>query len=263
MQNLASLFVTIVTLVNSFFPQSNLVRILSLNPLGNQKSAVLSEIDEVKETASESNDSAITTEVNKTKPTKTEMQKKLEIKNSVKKVREERQKEIEKVRTKREKAISEQKEKREEFKEKLEEIRDQKKKKIVEKVDGNISTLNQKWINRWNETLTRLSEILIKIQTRTDEAAQNGKNVTNVNQAISDAEVSIAGAKTAVDAQSTKTYTISISTEDNLGQDVKATISSFHADIKSTRETIEAARRAVANVLSTLKGLTGETNDEN
>ncbi|MBX4205740.1 hypothetical protein KW795_00930 [Candidatus Microgenomates bacterium] len=263
MQNLASLFVTLVTVVNTLAPTSNINKILSFNPLSKASQAVLSETDESNtQSAGDSGTVTSTTGTKETSSTPKPSGEPTKILSDIKKARELRQKTIETTKQKREEAQTKREAARDEFKEKLQTIKDTKKQQIVSKIDENISTLNQKWVDKWNEVLTRLTEILAKIQTRTDKAQANGKDVAQITAAIADTQTAISTAQTAVDAQASKTYTITITSETGLGTDVKTTINSFHNDIKNTRESVEAARKAVGDVLKTLKTIVGEDSGE-
>ena len=60
----------------------------------------------------------------------------------------------------------------------------------------------------------------------------------------------------------TKTYPITISTEENLGQDVRSAINLFHNDIKNIREVVAEAKEAVVSVYQALAKVRGERVNE-
>lgn len=232
MESLASLFVGLVTVAHTLVPGANVTKVLALNPLSPNQ-AVLSETDETS-----SNSSPRLKEIGE------KIQKRLE----------EREQKIATFKERRQERSEDRQEKRAEFKEKLADIKDERKQEIVEKIDTNLITLNTKWVSKWNEVLTRLSSIIVKIETRTETLKANGKDTTEIEDAIASAKSSIETAQAAVTAQEAKTYTITISDEDSLGQSVKTTINDFHNDIKNTRDTVNDARKAVMKILPLLKG---------
>ena len=67
------------------------------------------------------------------------------------------------------------------------------------------------------------------------------------------AEAAISAAQEAVNNQVGNTYVVDITSEENLGQDVKSVISDFHANIKSVWEKVKSARLAVGDALKVLK----------
>lgn len=147
-----------------------------------------------------------------------------------------------------------------EFRQRLQEIKDEKKRKGVETIDENIAKNNEKWTNHLTDVLNRLSAILEKIKIKTDEAENQGKDVTEVRDAIIKAQESIADAQLAVEAQREEAYTIIIGSEENLGQSVSTTVKSFKTNIKSVFEKVKAARQAVRDVLKSLKIVLEENN---
>lgn len=139
---------------------------------------------------------------------------------------------------------------REEFKQKLEGIRDERKQKILENLDTRITNVNAKWTERWNNVLKRLSEILAKIDARSDDSA--------VDIAVNEAEVVIARAQNAVSEQAGKTYDIEISQEETLGENAREALSEFYTDLRGVHAVVSEAREAVGKAVRALKGVEGE-----
>lgn len=144
-----------------------------------------------------------------------------------------------------------------EFKANLQKIKDTRKQTVVTNVNDRIGNRNTLWVSHWNEVTKRLTTILDKIQTRSTEAAASGKDVTSVTTAITAARSAISAAQAAIDTQSTKTYTIAISSETTLGSDVKATISAFQTDVKNVISLLNTARRAVETAFQAIKTVIG------
>lgn len=143
------------------------------------------------------------------------------------------------------------------FKENLQKIKDTRKQQIVSNVQDRITNRNSLWVSHWNEVLKRLSALLDKIQTKTDEASQNGKDVTAVTAKITAARTAIATAQTAVNTQSAKTYTVDITTEDALKSNTITVIGQFRSDVTAVISSINAARRAVSDVFIALGSIIG------
>lgn len=141
---------------------------------------------------------------------------------------------------------------------KLSEISDERKQQVVENLLERIGDLNQKWVDHWNNVLTRLGEILAKIQSRGQSLASEGKNTSELNGAISDAQAAIATAQAAVNAQAGKAYTIEITSEENLRADAKRLFGQFKSDTSNVKRQIQAAREAVRMAFNELIVLTGE-----
>ncbi|MFZ5932548.1 MAG: hypothetical protein ACOYT7_00460 [Patescibacteria group bacterium] len=243
MESLASLFVSLVVVANSFFPKVGLPQRLGVN-LGT--SSVLSE-----DTTSE-----VEAEASTPSGTSANLREALEArKNALEEARRERKEALERAREAREAAMDAAKTAREEFKERLREIRNERKRKVVERIDENIAKHNEKWVEHWNRVLSRLREILAKIQTRADKLAAVGKDVSKVNSAISAAESLIAEAQSAVDAQAGKTYVIEITDEETLGENVSRLVQDFRNDVKSVIEKVQAARKGVRDAFKELKAI--------
>lgn len=119
--------------------------------------------------------------------------------------------------------------KREEFKTRMQTIKDQRKKAVVERIDTKLSTINEKHTNRFTEVLGNLQLILDKVTGKDTAAAQTA----------------IDTARKAVETQAEKTYTIIITDEVNLKQNVGATTSQLRQDLTATHKAVIDARHAV------------------
>ena len=139
----------------------------------------------------------------------------------------------------------ERKENREEFKAKLAELKDENKKEVVERIDTRLTTLNTNMTDHFNKVLARLTEILNKIETRTNTAKTNGKDTSAVEAAIVSARTAISTAQAAVTTQKGKTYVITINTESTLRSDVSTVVQSLRTDLKALKEVVQSARKAV------------------
>lgn len=147
---------------------------------------------------------------------------------------------------------------RDRFASKLSTIRDEKKKAIVQKMDQLISQLNARRTAIMLRHLEKIEEILGRVEMRTDTLAAEGKDVTTVRTAITKARDAIAAARTKVNAQSTKSYTINITTEANLGSAVSTARLALGRDLQAAHQSVVTARKAVRDVLVALSKVVGE-----
>lgn len=127
--------------------------------------------------------------------------------------------------------------KRDEFKAGIQTIKDQRKKLLVERIDTKIAELNKK-------STDGFSEVLAGLQTFIDKISQS----TNDEKVLADikvAQTAIDTAVVAVASQSAKTYTIQITTEQNLRINVGTTMSQFRQDLMATHKLVVDAKQAV------------------
>lgn len=180
--------------------------------------------------------------------------------------KEERLRALKEAREARKEALEEAKrrrgEARKEFKQRLEEIKDERKANIVENLDERLAERNEKWVNHFNRVLTRLNQIIAKIKARAEELAGQGTDVGEVNTQIAEAEAAIAAAQEAVNVQATQVYTIDITDEEGLGDDVSQTIGEFKDDIKAVWKKVREARKQVVEAFVALKKAAGDIDDE-
>ena len=246
MESLANLFVTLVTVAHAVFPQANIPQVLGVR-VANDTAAE----DDSNSTSSPLPSAFLQEQQN-------EMKKRL--REAQEEARKKREEVVNEFREKRQEALTELEKKREEFQLKLQEIKDERKQKIVENIDERLASLNEKWISHWNRVLSRLTEILAKITSRANALEAEGVDVSSVRSAVTVAEAAISAAQEAVNNQVSNTYVVDITSEENLGQDVKSVISDFHANIKSVWDKVKSARLAVGDALKVLKEVA--SNDE-
>ena len=148
--------------------------------------------------------------------------------------------------------------KREEFRTRLSTIRDAKKKTIVERIDQRIAQINANRTGIMTRHLTKIEEILDRIEARALEVEKTGKEISAVKTAIATARTAIATAKTTVTTQAAKTYTIDITTEDKLDSAASAARTAFAKDLQAAHQTVVTARKSVRDVLKALANVVGE-----
>lgn len=133
------------------------------------------------------------------------------------------------------------------FKEKLNTIKDERKKIIVENIDTKIANINSRYALKFSEVLKKLDIVINKITERIESAKLNGVNSALTDSAISRAKTAIDNAKIAVDEQSTKTYTVQITTDTALRANTGAVVKQFRLDIMSVHKKVVDAKQAVQN----------------
>ena len=145
---------------------------------------------------------------------------------------------------------------RAELKDKISKLRDEKKKQIATRLDEQMARLNAKWTDHFNNVLVRLLEILSNVELRASKAEVSGKDVSAVKMAIQNAKTAIGTARTAVEAQTKKTYVATFSSETGLGAAFKVVRNQLHSDLTSLRDgAMKSSREAVQNALQALKDL--------
>lgn len=176
--------------------------------------------------------------------------------------REARRAALEEARARREEAKERFQEAREEFREKLAVIRDAQKQGILEHIADRLEHVKDRWTTHFDNVLTRLSEILAKIGTRADRLEEEGRDVSSVRDAITDAEAAIDVAQDAVNTQGENSYIIEISDEDSLREDVQSVRNQLHDDLTSTRDAVKSARQAVHDAFQALKDVRSSQDSE-
>lgn len=119
--------------------------------------------------------------------------------------------------------------KKAELKTRIETIKDQRKKAVVERIDIKLSAVNEKHTSRFAKVLENLQLILNKVTVQDTTTAQTA----------------IEEAQKAVEVQAGKTYTITITSESNLKQNVGTVTSQLRQDLVATHKLIIDAKQAI------------------
>lgn len=131
--------------------------------------------------------------------------------------------------------------KRDEFKTKLQTIKDQRKKVLVEKIDIKIAEVNKNQTDRFSELLNKLQAILDKINQSAD---------TNVLADITAAQLAIDTAKSAVEAQAAKMYTMIITDDAALKLNAGTSISQLRLDLMASYKLVIDAKQTVMKLMT-------------
>lgn len=147
---------------------------------------------------------------------------------------------------------------REAFMQKLQTIKDERRQQIVENATNRLAEINTNRTTHLSQVLEKLSGILERLVNRSATANTNGKDTTTVDAAIAKAQQAITTAQTAVANQASKTYVPQIGSETTLKTTVGSSIQQLQTDLKTTRESVIAAKQAVHDVLQTIATVSDE-----
>ncbi|OGM31008.1 hypothetical protein A2630_01590 [Candidatus Woesebacteria bacterium RIFCSPHIGHO2_01_FULL_44_10] len=233
MESLASLFVTLIVAVNAFAPAANLPNKLGVDT--SVRAAVLADEDELLPQ---------------------------EALNRIQEAERLRQEAGQNLQERRETALENSLQNREEFQARLQGLRDEKKRKVLENLDRRMTSVFSKWVSHWSDILSRLIKILAKLEVRAERAAESGLDTTAVDEAIANAEATIADAQAALDGLADNDYVFEIGDENNLGQDVKAFLAQFKEDMSQVRDLVKQARDEVHTAFQELRNLISQNENE-
>lgn len=142
--------------------------------------------------------------------------------------------------------------KKQQLKTNLAKIKDERKRQVVEKIDSQLDDLNKRQMDHFSQVLVQIEKVLDGVSSRASKAEANGRDISAVKSAVSEAQNLIAASRKAIEAQIGKTYTITITTENALRQDVGKARQALHADLTKVQEAVKAAREAVRKAATTL-----------
>ncbi|MBI1838923.1 MAG: hypothetical protein HYR95_01300 [Candidatus Colwellbacteria bacterium] len=148
-------------------------------------------------------------------------------------------------------------ERRDVLKTQLEKVKDERKRAVVQKVDASLDDLNKRVTAQLSNVLDKLGVVLGKISSRADKAQANGLDIVTVKAAIEAAHAAIVSAQSAVQAQSVKTYPITINSDATLRIEVNKVRRALHDDLKKVRESVKAAHDAVRRAAVSLAKIHG------
>lgn len=136
--------------------------------------------------------------------------------------------------------------------EKLKSIKDERKKQTVQKVNAEIQALNVRKLEHYSSVLNQIEEVLKKVGTRVDNASVRGLEVGAVRTNMTAVETAIAAARTAIVAQSTKVYTVTITTEGGLKNDTGVTRQALQKDLSVVQSLVKNAHEALRKAVVSL-----------
>ena len=140
------------------------------------------------------------------------------------------------------------------FKERLQQFKDKQKAQIAERVNTNLNKINQNQTTQMLKNLDTFSSILDKLNERINSNLPDIKDPAGAKAASDTARSAIDSAKSAVQTQAQKDYTITITTETKVGADAKAKRDQLHKDILAVRKQVIDARQKVSDAIRIAKG---------
>lgn len=143
--------------------------------------------------------------------------------------------------------------KQQEMKTILSKFKDEKKKQAVEKVGDNLNTVSKNAVNRFTNNINELNKAVVNITTRAEKAKVAGKDITNVTIALQTAQAAIDDARSAIIVQSAKVYTVTVTSELKVADDLKKSRDALDADLKIVQDKVKAAHDAVWSALAELQ----------
>lgn len=136
---------------------------------------------------------------------------------------------------------------------KIQAFKDKQKAEIASRVNTNLNKINQNQTDQMLKHLGLMSQLLDKLATRVSSNSPDIKDTSLANQAIADSRETIAKAKTAVEAQTQKDYTINVTTESKIRADAQEKRDQLFKDITAVRKLVIDAKQSVANAVRVAK----------
>jgi hypothetical protein len=135
--------------------------------------------------------------------------------------------------------------KKQELETKLKTVRDEAKKQAVGRIFANLNALNEKTTNHLLNVVDQIESVLDRVKSRTDKAEANSLNVSSVRTVIAAATISIGTARTAIQQQAGKSYSVAVTDEATLRQAGQTAREQLRSDLKAAEASVKAARDAV------------------
>lgn len=141
---------------------------------------------------------------------------------------------------------------------KLAKIKDAAKRTATEKADADIAALNKQTTDQLLSALDQITSVLNRAIAKTNELQLQGKNISSVQLKVTAAQNAIASARTKVQAQAAKTYSINVTTDAKLKGAVQAVRNSLRVDLMAAQAAVKAARKAMQDTLTALANVGGQ-----
>lgn len=136
---------------------------------------------------------------------------------------------------------------------KLDGFRNKQKAQVVERINNSLKNINEKMVTHFKKVLERLSGLLDKLEKRVNANSADIKDPSLARGTIADARSSIAAATEAVNLQSTKDFTLELTTESRAKTEITGVRRLLHEDLKIVLQAVNDAKKAVSNAISIAK----------
>lgn len=143
-------------------------------------------------------------------------------------------------------------------KEKIQAFKDKRKAQATERINENLDKVNQQKTSALLRHLERMSALIIKLENVVSK--QPEKDTSAAKASITTAKAQIESAKSVVNAQAAKSYSINVTTESKVKDDAKVARDSLHSDLKTAHTAVVDARKSVENAISTTRSSLGGKN---
>ena len=128
---------------------------------------------------------------------------------------------------------------------------------VAEKVHKNLNHVNGTLTTAWSHHLSKMSEILVKLEEHLNQAASEDKDVTDARNTLADAKQAVTEAENVLKTQADKTYTFNITNPEHIGSDVQGARDLLHSDLKSVHDALNNAREAVVEATKVVNQTVG------
>ncbi|OGK42266.1 hypothetical protein A2954_04625 [Candidatus Roizmanbacteria bacterium RIFCSPLOWO2_01_FULL_37_12] len=142
--------------------------------------------------------------------------------------------------------------KRELLQQRLQSITDTRKAALVLNINDKIADINTRSTQQMTDVLNQMSDILSRLEGKMSVAQSESRDISLVEQALSEAKTSLKTAQDAVDSQSAKVYTIDASDSASLRAVVGNAVSQLQSDLRTVRTLIIEAKQKIAAVIREL-----------
>ncbi len=144
------------------------------------------------------------------------------------------------------------------LKAKLLAFKDQRKAQAAERINTNLNKINENQTAQMQQHLTKMSVILAKLETRVNSGSTDVKDPIAAKAAIANSRAAIATASSAVNDQSQKDYTITVTSESQVRLDAQKMRDLLKTDIMGVRKLVIDAKQSVAEAIQISKSGTKE-----
>ncbi len=148
---------------------------------------------------------------------------------------------------------------REEFQNQLSEFKNKQKQMVLARIEKNLNSLNERFVEHMQERIERLEEILSKLEERLNKIKEEGGETTDAEALLEAVRTSMDSLKAAVEEQAAKVYTPVLMAEETVGSEMKEIHRTIAADFKVIRDMVLTVRRQMLDLLKALKETTRPT----
>lgn len=134
----------------------------------------------------------------------------------------------------------------------LRQIADAQQRTRVERVDRLLQDTNERMAKRYVGILDRLSQILARIEQRSNKAAANGVAVSSVRSSVATAAETIAAARNSLLVQAGRTYEVAVTSATALRSAAERGRQSLQQDLGAVERLVRTAAVAVERAASEL-----------